>query len=198
MTLRPEQEQVLRYAREKGTEAPAAELRRRTAATFARLEALLAGIPPEQTRLRPFPGKWCVHEVVDHLIATNRPAVEEVRGLIRGQRPAGNPIPAGLQSSDPMGRPWPDLVQELQQVHADFLAAFDGAPGEDPGVARAPVVMVVKAAEPDGSTVPIEWIEELDWKAYTAVFRAHTIEHQRQIERTLAAAGAATIQPPNA
>jgi hypothetical protein len=188
MALRPEQERALEYIRRKGTEGPLPELHERVAKTLGDLEALLDGIGEDEARRKPTPDRWCVQEIVDHLVESHRPAVAEIRALLRGERPAGGPIPASLLSTDPMGRSWPDLVQQLKEVHADFLAALATASDESPGEARAPVVLVIKAEEPDGRVVPVEWIGELDWKAYAATLRVHTIEHQGQIERTLATA----------
>ena len=56
--------------------------------------------------------------------------------------------------------------------------------------ARAPLVMVINAREPDGRETPLHWIEELDWKAYAIVFRLHVLDHLSQIRKTLAAARA--------
>jgi hypothetical protein len=185
--LRPEQVRALSYIREKGTEAPAAALRQRLAETFAGLEALLDEIPESEVRRRPGPDRWSVQEIVDHLVESHRPAVEHLRALLQGRRPEGGPIPASLLSAAPMARPWPELAGELKKVHADFLAVLESAPGDDPGTVKAPVLMVIKVQEPDGSTVPLTWTEELDWKAQVAVFRVHTLEHRGQIERTLGA-----------
>jgi hypothetical protein len=33
----------------------------------------------------------------------------------------------------------------------------------------------------------VEWTEELDWRAYAAVLRVHTLEHLAQIRAILAA-----------
>jgi hypothetical protein len=185
--LRPEQEAALRYALEKGTHAPLASIRERMAKTFAQLEALLAALPAEEVRIRPAPGRWSVHEIVDHLIESHRPAVDELRELVRGHRPDGGPIPASLLSADPLGRPWPGLVRELSGVHRELLAILDGASDETPLTARAPVLMVVKVHEEDGSLTPVEWVDDFDWKAYAILLRAHTLEHVAQIERTLQA-----------
>lgn len=186
--LRPEQEAALRYAREKGTEAPAASVRQRMAKTFAQLEALLAAIPQEAVRIRPAPGRWSVHEIVDHLLESHRPAIDELRELVRGHRPEGGPIPASLLSADPLGRPWPGLVRELSGVHRELLAILDGASDATPLTAKAPVLMVVKVREEDGSLTPVEWVDDFDWKAFAILLRAHTLEHVAQIERTLQAA----------
>ena len=183
--LRPEQEAALRYVREKGTEAPVASIRERMTKTFAQLEALLASLPADQVRLRPAPGRWSVHEIVDHLIESHRPAVDELRELVRGHWPEGGPIPASLLSADPLGRPWAALVRELSSVHRQLLAIVDGASEETPMTARAPVIMVVKVREEDGGVTPVEWTQEFDWKAFAILLRAHTLEHVGQIERTL-------------
>ena len=34
---------------------------------------------------------------------------------------------------------------------------------------------------------PTEWIEELDWRAYAAVLRVHTLEHLAQVRAIIAA-----------
>ena len=187
--LHPEQEAALRYAREKGTEAPVASIRERMTKTFAQLETLLAALPADRVRLRPAPDRWSVHEIVDHLLESHRPAIDELRELVRGHRPEGGPIPAHLLSADPLGRPWPGLVREISGVHRGLLAILDGTSDETPLEARAPVVMVVKVREDDGSMRPVEWVEDFDWKAFVILLRAHTLEHVAQIERTLTALG---------
>jgi hypothetical protein len=187
--LRPEQEAALRYVREKGTEATVASIRERMATTFAQLEALLAALPADQVRLRPAPGTWSVHEIVDHLIESHRPAIDELRELVSGHWPEGGPIPASLLSADPLGRPWPGLVRELAGVHRALLAILDSASDETPLTAKAPVIMVVKVREEDGSQTPVEWVEDFDWKAFAILLRAHTLEHVGQIERTLKSIG---------
>jgi len=189
--LRPEQEAALRYAREKGTEASADSIRQRLGGTFAKLEGLLASLPEAVVRIRPAPDRWSIHEIVDHLAESHRPAIDEIRDLLRGERPQGGPIPLSLLSADPLGRPWPGLVRELSEVHRKLLAVFDGASDATPLAARAPVLLSVKVQEDDGRRVPADWTEEFDWKAYAILLRAHTLEHVAQIERTLAAVGAA-------
>ncbi len=185
--MRPEQQRALRYLREKGSEASAASLRERIRETFASLEALLAGISEEAAKRHPLPGKWSVHEVVDHLAQSHRPAARELRDLLQARRPEGGPIPAGLQSPDAMSLPWPEAVRQLHAVHAEFLAALDEGSDDLPMDARAPVVMVVKAQEPDGTLTTLQWTEDFDWKAYAIGVRAHTLEHRQQIEKTLTA-----------
>jgi hypothetical protein len=74
-------------------------------------------------------------------------------------------------------------------VHRALLAIVDSASDETPLTAKAPVLMVVKVREEDGSLTPVEWTEGFDWKAFSIVLRAHTLEHVGQIERTLKSLG---------
>ncbi|HEX7184074.1 MAG TPA: DinB family protein [Thermoanaerobaculia bacterium] len=194
-TLRPEQETALRYALEKGTKAPVADIRAKTAATFSKLETLLASLPEEVVRVRPALDRWCVQEIVDHLLESHRPAVDDLRTLLRGERPARGPIPASLLSADPLGQPWPDLLRRFGEVLRELLAVLDTASDDTPLEARAPVVMVVKVQEPDGRMVPVQWVEDFDWKASAILVRAHTLEHIGQIERTLAAVQSTSVPP---
>jgi hypothetical protein len=175
--MTPEQTRATEYLRRAGTQAPAADIRRKVAETFHELDELVAGIPAEVVRTRPRPGRWCVQEVVDHLIVSHRPAGEELAGLLQGRMPEGEPIPAHLQSPDAMEKEWPALVREMSVVHGRFASLVADAPEDTPLQARAPLVMVI-----DG----MEWIEELDWKAYAMAFRAHALGHTGQIRAILA------------
>jgi hypothetical protein len=185
VTDRPEQVRAREYLRDKGTLLPVARIRERVAAAFSALEATLAGVGEAEARRRPAPGEWSVQEVVDHLVETNRPSLGELRDLLAGRRPAGEPIPAGLQSADPLGRAWGDLVADLGRLHAEVLQLLGGASDGFVTDARAPLVMVINAREPDGRPAPLHWIEELDWKAYAIVFRLHTLDHLSQIKKAL-------------
>jgi hypothetical protein len=180
-----EQTRAMDYLRRHGTEAPVADLRRRVEETFRDLSVLLRKVPESSVRIRPRPGRWCVQEVVDHLVASHRPAVDELADLLRGVNPSCDPIPASLQRPDVMERDWRELVDELDRVHGDFAALVAGAPDAPPGPARARVVMVVKARGEDGEVRPVQWGEELDWKAYVLGVRVHALEHAGQIRATL-------------
>jgi hypothetical protein len=48
-------------------------------------------------------------------------------------------------------------------------------------------VMVVNVADERGKLVPVHWIEDLDWKAYSITWRLHVIDHLKQARRALAA-----------
>lgn len=180
------QKRALAYLDRNGTRLPLPELREKLSAAFEALESLLATTGQEEARQKPAPEKWCVQEVVDHLIESHRPAIPQVRGALAGADP-GAVIPAHLQSAQPLAASFREKVAELEAVHRGLDALFDGAP-EDPAAARRiPIAMVLKDAE--GRLV--EWTEELDYKAYLQGLRVHTLEHLAQIERTLAAVRAA-------
>src|SRR3989454_12603522 len=52
--------------------------------------------------------------------------------------------------------------------------------------ATAPLVMVVNVKDTQGTTTPLAWVEDLDWKSYAIVsWRLHAIDHlnQRSEER---------------
>lgn len=188
--LRPEQIAALEYLRRKGTEASAERLRGQVAAAFSELEALLATVPAALRTVRPGPARWSVQEVVNHLVLSHRPAVEQLRSLVAGTRPLSPAIPASLQSEDGATRAWDDLRSELAAVHRDFKAAADSASDQTSLRITAPVVLVVKAATADGALAPVAWEHECDWKAYVQTFRVHTLEHRKQIQKTLADLGA--------
>lgn len=175
--MTPEQTRAVEYLRRKGTEAPVADVRRKVAEAFQELDELVAGIPEEVVRTRPRPGRWCVQEVVDHLIQSHRPAGDELAGLLDGRAPEGEPIPASLQSPGVMEKEWPALVREMSAVHGRFAGLVAGAREDTPLEVRAPLVMVIEGRE---------WIEELDWKAYAMAFRAHALGHAGQIRAILA------------
>lgn len=186
--LRSEQEAALAYARRRGTEAPVAAIAERLRRTFGELDALLDSVPEALAARSPAPGSWSVREVVDHLVVTHRWAAAQLRELVAGRVPAEGAIPASLQSEAPEATPWLELADALERVHADFLHAVEATPDATPLDARAPVVMMVKCARPDGSLEPVRWVESFDWKAFAILFRMHAHEHLGQIRRVLAAA----------
>ena len=184
---RPECIAAVEYLRRSGTEAPIAKLVAGLRTIFARLERAADETPSNVQTHQPSAGAWSVHEIVDHLVETHRPAAAELRSLCDGLEPAGGPIPARLRSASPLSRPWPALLEELKDVHARIVQIVASADPALPLTARAPFVMVLKIDAPDGAEV-IEWVERLDWKAYAQGIRVHCHEHLAQIERTVAAA----------
>ena len=195
MTLRPEQVKAQEYLHQKGTLLPVAQIRERVGAAFAALEVLLDGVTEAEARVRAIPGEWTIQEVVDHLIETHRPSLDELRDLLQNRRPAAGPIPASLQSVEPMGRRYGDLMSALKGLHAEALGVLSDAPDRLTD-ARAPLVMVMNVKEPDGREAPLHWIEELNWKAYAiTAFRLHELDHLKQAKKILKAARGDRGQP---
>jgi hypothetical protein len=192
--LHPEQLAALAYARRRGTEAPLEAIRSRVAGTYAGVEALVEPLGPELARRRPAPGSWSVHEVVDHLVLSDRPAVGQLTRLIAGET-VEESIPAGLLSAEPFATAWPSLLDSFRAVHRAVLATLDTASDATPLAATAPVVMVVKCAGPDGVRTPIHWLERFDWKAFAILLHAHNREHIDQIRRVLAITAEAEVSP---
>jgi hypothetical protein len=184
MTTRPEQLRAQAYLREKGTQAPLARIREQVAQAFEALDALLDGVTAARARRRPAEGGWSVHEIVDHLVETHARALEEMCALIENRHSPVSPIPAGLQSAEPFARDWDDLRAALRRRHADVLDVLSRAPDRPTG-ARAPIIMVINAREPDGTVHPLQWIEECDWKACAIIFRLHELDHLNQSRKAL-------------
>jgi hypothetical protein len=182
------QERAREYFRSKAGLTPAT-VREQIAAAAVSLEAVLAEVPAGRAPLRSIPGEWSVQEIADHLLETYRPGVDELRCLLAGRRPPGDPIPASLQSKAPLLRPWPWLLEELRRVHGTVLDLIGGVPADFATEARAPIVMVVNVAAPDGGLRPLHWVEDIEWKAYALVsWRLHAIDHLNQARKVLAAA----------
>lgn len=179
-------EKARAYLRTRGTETPAPVIAERVRAALTALDTFLQAAPPDRVAVRTLDGEWSVQEIADHVLETHRPSLDELRCVLSGRRPPGGPIPANLQSKAPLLRPWPGLLRDLRQTHADLVAALATVPGEFTTEARAPIVMVINVPGPDGGPVPYEWIEELDWKAYSIVLRLHAVDHLHQAKKVLA------------
>jgi DinB superfamily len=190
VTLRPEQLKTREYLHQKGTLLSAAQVHERVAAAFAATENLLDDVSDEEAQAQAIPGEWTIQEVVDHLVETHRPSLDELRELLDDRRPGHGPVPASLQSADVMQRHYADLLADLKGLHAEILDVLAAAPDRMTD-ARAPLVMVINVKEPDGREAPLSWIEELDWKAYAVTaFRLHELDHLNQTKKTLKAARA--------
>jgi hypothetical protein len=178
------------YFLKNATQATAATVRARTGNAFEALERFVETVPAAVAARRTIDGEWSIHEIVDHLVETDRPSLDELRCLLGGRCPPGEPIPAALQSKAPLARPWSWLLRELGRLHADFLGAVAAVPTDFDTDACAPIVMVVNVQDEAGRTVPYSWVEELDWKSYVIVQRLHAIDHLNQAKKVLAASAA--------
>jgi len=173
-------DRIVAHVRSRGTDAEPDAVYQKLASAYATFDSLLAELGVEAATAVPAPGEWSVRDVADHLLESERAGLDELRCLVAGEAPPGPPVPASLRSKAPHRRPWPWLVAEVARTHADILAAVAEGPAPAPGEPTAPAVFW---AEVGGQ--PTEWIEELDWRAYAAVLRVHTLEHLAQIRAIL-------------
>ena len=179
-TFESVRDRIMAHVRSRGTHAEPAAVHQKLAAAYAQLDTTLARLSPDEAAAAP--GDWSVRDVADHLLESERPGLDELRCLVAGEAPGGPPIPASLRSKAPQHRPWPWLCAELARVHADIVEAVASGP---PPAAGEPTAPAVFWAEVGGE--PVEWIEELDWRAYAAILRVHALEHLAQIRDILAA-----------
>ena len=175
------------YFRTKGTLVAASAIHERIGDAFGALETFLEPISAATAARVGIPGEWTIQEIVDHLVETHQPGLDELWCLLAGRRPPGDPIPASLQSKAPLQRPWPWLLAELARVHGDILRTLAAVPPDFATDARAPIVMVVNVPDGQGKVVPLHWVEDLDWKAYAIVWRLHVIDHLKQAKKVHAA-----------
>ena len=189
---RQAKEKAREYFRTKATPLPVSEVRARIAEPLRACDELLTPLSAGQAACATIPAEWTVHEIVDHLVETYRPGLDELWCLLAGRRPPGEPIPASLQSRAPLLRPWSWLLGELRayrEASGKYSLRTLGAVAADYTTdARAPLVMVVNVKDARGATRPLTWVEELDWKAYAIVsWRLHAIDHLNQARKVLAA-----------
>jgi len=176
------------YFRTKATELALPLIVERVADAVRAFEEFVLPLSAAQAARRSTPGEWTIHEVVDHVVETYRPGLDELWCLLAGQRPPGEPIPPSLRSKAPLLRPWRWLLDEVTRLHAEALRTLKAVPGDFRTDARAPIVMVVNVKDAQGNTTPLHWVEDLDWKAYAIVsWRLHAIDHLKQAKKVLAA-----------
>jgi hypothetical protein len=191
MTTRAEAQAMARareYFKTKATDLPASAIRERVADALRSFEELVRPLSAAQAGRTTVDGEWTIQEIVDHVVETYRPGLDELWCLLAGRRPPGEPIPASLRSMAPLLRPWRWLLDEIMRLHAEVLRTLDTVPADFATEARAPIVMVVNVTDAHGVTTPLHWVEDLDWKAYAIVsWRLHAIDHLKQAKRVLAA-----------
>jgi len=175
--LVPEQQRAMDYLAKKGTNAPADNLRQQLADAFVAVEHAFDDVPVEKQESAPA-GKWCAHEILDHLVLSHGPAIEQFASLLSGVSPDGIAIPADLHRDE---RPeWSDLRTQLGKIHREFMRLMESASDDVSLEAKALIEIVVKV-----DSKPKHWFERVDWKAFIQGIRVHTVEHQKQLMRNL-------------
>jgi hypothetical protein len=193
-TFLPEQKRALVYARKRGTDAPVSEICARVTGTYSELDALVAGVPADIAIEHRSTSGWCIQEVVDHLVESDRPAIHQLAQLLEGHD-VDEPIAASLQSANPHETEWQTLLRQLRTVHENLLDVLARGTDHSPLTTTAAVQMVVKCEMPDGTLQSVSWVHRFDWKAYAILIHAHNREHIAQIHRILNAPASPMTSP---
>lgn len=159
------------------------------------LEAALAPVTEEEARSRPFPGKWTIGEVADHIAQTQIRAAEELRHLVAGRRPPGPPVYEALRSGAPAWAPWTELADGVRSANQEVLAVLDAISESNvPEGAAARSILVISRPNADNGATAQIFSAELNWKEYALVQRLHLLEHRNQVKKLREALHAKTNQ----
>lgn len=194
MPFLPEQERALAYARKRGTDASVSDIRTRLIATFSEFETLAAAVPAEIVREHRSTSGWCVQEVVDHLVLSDRPAAQQLARLFEGHD-VDEPVPASLQSASPHAIEWQALLHQFRAVHEQVIDVLARATDDTPLGATAVVRMVVTCAGVNGQLQTVTWDHRFDWKAYAILLHAHSRGHISQVQRILSSPSDGSLRP---
>ena len=183
--LAPESVRMMEYLKTRSAELSSSQICERIRSAAEELEANVAGVSAEEARLRPFPGKWTIAEVVDHISQTQVRGAEELRHLRKGRRPPLPPVYEALRSGASAWAPWQTLVEELHQANqymSEVLQRASDIPYSSDAV-TVRTVMVALCKIDDGTTRSQIWFAELNWKEYALLQRLHLLDHRTQIKK---------------
>src|SRR6516225_3505613 len=183
---------MLEYLRNRARTLTTCEILERTRGAALELESIVASVRENDIRRRPFPGKWHIADVVDHISQTQIRGAEELRHLLSDRRPPGPPVYEALKSGASDWAPWPTLVRGLQDANREMLSVIEivsAGRGSDnrqharDGVAAPTVctVLVANCKLQNGQIIPQIFIAELDWRQYALLQRLHLLDHRTQI-----------------
>lgn len=188
-----ESRRMLEYLHDRARTLTTGEILGRIRTAALELESVVATVDQQDVRRRPFPGRWHIADVVDHISQTQIRSAEEMRHLFAGRRPPGPPVYEALKSGASEWAPWPTLVQGLKDANREMLSVIEEG-GWQRTVERAadeaagPMVFTVVVANcklPDERIVPQIFYAELDWRQYALLQRLHLLDHRTQIRRLL-------------
>jgi len=196
--LMAESMRMLEYLDERAKTLSPRDISERLKAAALELEGVVASVDEKDARRRPFPGKWHIADVVDHISQTQIRGAEELRHLLSDRRPPGPPVYEALKSGASDWAPWPTLVRGLQDANREMLSVIEivsAGRGSDnrqharDGVAAPTVctVLVANCKLQNGQIIPQIFIAELDWRQYALLQRLHLLDHRTQIRKLLKA-----------
>ena len=206
--LMSESRRMLEYLRERARTLTVADISDRIERAALELESVVSTVGEHDVRRKPFPGKWHIADVVDHISQTQIRGAEELRHLISGRRPPGPPVYEALKSGASEWAPWPSLVQGLKDANREMLSVINGnSPGLRPNPEPEPsawfidptacTIVVANCKVAEGQVVPQIFVAELNWKQYALLQRLHLLDHRTQIRRLLNALGSCGESPPD-
>jgi hypothetical protein len=189
---------MLEYLRNRARTLTTGEILERTRGAALELESIVASVHENDIRRGPFPGKWHIADVVDHISQTQIRGAEELRHLFSGRRPPGPPVYEALKSGASEWAPWPSLVRGLQDANREMLSVIEtGSAGRDSNNERGSVdeiagptvctIVVANCKLRHGEIVPQIFITELNWRQYALLQRLHLLDHRTQIRKLLGA-----------
>lgn len=191
--LMAESLRMVEYLDDRAKSLSVCEISRRIRAASLELEGVVASVREEHIRRRPFPGKWHIADVVDHISQTQVRGAEELRHLLSGRRPPGPPVYEALKSGASEWAPWSDLVRGLTDANREMISVIEtGSCAEVSDRTRAEcgerrtvcTIVVANCKSPDGQAVPQIFIAELNWKQYALLQRLHLLDHRTQDSET--------------
>jgi hypothetical protein len=199
--LTAESLKMMDYVHTRGQTLSAFEICERTRAAAAELEKVVASANERDIRRKPFPGKWHMADVVDHISQTQIRGAEELRHLLAGRRPPGPPVYEALKSGASEWAPWSILVSGLHDANVEMLAILESAAREEEksdsakvydaaSRENAPTVLTLMVATtklPNDELVAQLWFAELLWKEYALLQRLHLLDHRTQMKKLMAA-----------
>jgi DinB superfamily len=197
--LTAESLKMMDYVHTRGQTLSAFEICERTRAAAAELEKVVASANERDIRRKPFPGKWHMADVVDHISQTQIRGAEELRHLLAGRRPPGPPVYEALKSGASEWAPWSTLMTGLHDANVEMIAIMESAAREEEksggtkvsnsGSAPPTVLtlMVATTKLPNDELVAQLWFAELRWKEYALLQRLHLLDHRTQMKKLMAA-----------
>src|SRR5580700_84981 len=203
--LTAESTRMMEYLHSRAQTLSAGEICERTRAAAGELESVVGLANETAVRRRPFPEKWHMADVVDHISQTQIRGAEELRHLLAGRRPPGPPVYEALKSGASEWAPWSTLMTGLHDANMEMIAIMESAAREEERSGAAKIsnsgsapptvltLMVATTKLPNDELVAQLWFAELLWKEYALLQRLHLLDHRTQMKKLIAACTSGSV-----
>jgi hypothetical protein len=130
----------------------------------------------EQSRTKPAPGEWSLHELAVHAVFTERLIAKLIHHAARGTVPSAEDLEGAGIGMMPKGadRPYSEVLDDLERKNADLLEAVRDLP-ENPNTEMRP---------------PHPFFGPLNCREWAGFQRVHDLDHIQHARKILAAIGA--------